>query len=399
MIFAGSGCTGAIAKLIGVLGLRVSSALDDAHHLTDHIPPAERPVVFLGPYEHHSNEIPWRESIADVVVDPPGHRRGSGPRRAAHPAGEVRRAAAQDRHLLGRVQRDRHPLRHRRDLDAPARARRAQLLGLRGRRAVHRHRDGRGRPRRAAVLQGRDLPLAAQVHRRPVDARACWWPAASCSPTGCPDVPGGGTVLYVNDDDHRYFADPTHREEGGTPAIIESIRAGMVFQLKQAVGTDTIREQEERHLSPSGRGVEGRAGDRAARQPGRAAALDRVVRGPVALGSLPAPQLRRGAAQRPLRRPVPRRLLVRRALRPPAARHRHRAVARVRARDHRRLRGDQAGLGARQLQLLRLRRGGRLHRRGGPPGGPRRLAAARRLPLRARDRALAAPRPAWSPRR
>eukprot|EP01032_Pedospumella_encystans_P030615 gene30615-34553_t len=50
VIFAGSGCTGAIAKLIGVLGLRIPSALEDAHHLTDHIPPSERPVVFLGPY-------------------------------------------------------------------------------------------------------------------------------------------------------------------------------------------------------------------------------------------------------------------------------------------------------------------------------------------------------------
>src|SRR6478609_8628856 len=68
VLFAGSGCTGAIAKLIGVLGLRVPSALDDAYSLTEHIPPAQRPVVFIGPYEHHSNEIPWRESIADVVT-------------------------------------------------------------------------------------------------------------------------------------------------------------------------------------------------------------------------------------------------------------------------------------------------------------------------------------------
>jgi len=63
-----------------------------------------------------------------------------------------------------------------------------------------------------------------------------------------PDVPGGGTVLYVNDDEHRYLDDPAQREEGGTPAIIESIRAGMVFQLKEAVGTATIKEQEERFL-------------------------------------------------------------------------------------------------------------------------------------------------------
>jgi selenocysteine lyase/cysteine desulfurase len=28
----------------------------------------QRPVVFIGPYEHHSNELPWRESVADVVT-------------------------------------------------------------------------------------------------------------------------------------------------------------------------------------------------------------------------------------------------------------------------------------------------------------------------------------------
>src|SRR5450432_2524365 len=70
VIFAGSGCTGAIDKLIGILGLRIPAVLDDRYHLTDTIPPHERPVVFIGPYEHHSNELPWRESIADVVVIP-----------------------------------------------------------------------------------------------------------------------------------------------------------------------------------------------------------------------------------------------------------------------------------------------------------------------------------------
>ena len=30
--------------------------------------PRQRPVVFIGPYEHHSNELPWRESVADVVT-------------------------------------------------------------------------------------------------------------------------------------------------------------------------------------------------------------------------------------------------------------------------------------------------------------------------------------------
>ena len=60
-------------------------------------------------------------------------------------------------------------------------------------------------------------------------------------------------------DEHRYLDDPAHREEGGTPAIIESIRAGLVFQLKQAVGIETIRAHEEHLLSPGGRRVGGRA--------------------------------------------------------------------------------------------------------------------------------------------
>lgn len=61
-----------------------------------------------------------------------------------------------------------------------------------------------------------------------------------------PTVPGGGTVAFVDPVGHRYLADPVAREEGGTPAIVESIRAGLVFALKAAVGTDSIAAREER---------------------------------------------------------------------------------------------------------------------------------------------------------
>src|SRR5262249_49205118 len=53
VLFCGSGSTAAINKLIHVLELH-------RYHT--------RPVVFIGPYEHHSNELPWRESAADVVT-------------------------------------------------------------------------------------------------------------------------------------------------------------------------------------------------------------------------------------------------------------------------------------------------------------------------------------------
>ncbi|MCB1282043.1 MAG: aminotransferase class V-fold PLP-dependent enzyme, partial [Salinibacterium sp.] len=76
VIFTGSGSTGAIDKIVGMLGLRLPRELDDKYNLDERIPSAERPVVFIGPYEHHSNELPWRESIADVVTiheDADGH--------------------------------------------------------------------------------------------------------------------------------------------------------------------------------------------------------------------------------------------------------------------------------------------------------------------------------------
>src|SRR4051812_14090483 len=70
VIFAGSGSTGAIDKLVGILGLRIPSALEDRHQLSAYVPADQRPVVFIGPFEHHSNELPWRESVVDVVVCP-----------------------------------------------------------------------------------------------------------------------------------------------------------------------------------------------------------------------------------------------------------------------------------------------------------------------------------------
>ena len=68
VIFVGSGATAAIDKLIHVMNLRLPAELVDKYQLLDHIPEASRPVVFVGPYEHHSNEISWRETIADVVA-------------------------------------------------------------------------------------------------------------------------------------------------------------------------------------------------------------------------------------------------------------------------------------------------------------------------------------------
>jgi Aminotransferase class-V len=57
-------------------------------------------------------------------------------------------------------------------------------------------------------------------------------------------VIGDDAVVYVSPRSHTYHPDPEIREEGGTPAIVESIRAGLVFALKDAVGADEIRRRD-----------------------------------------------------------------------------------------------------------------------------------------------------------
>ncbi|MCH7670343.1 MAG: aminotransferase class V-fold PLP-dependent enzyme, partial [Acidobacteria bacterium] len=76
VLFCGSGATAAINHLVAVLGIRIPSQLDDAHEFSRQLSSEDRPVIFIGPYEHHSNELPWRESVADVVridEDEDGH--------------------------------------------------------------------------------------------------------------------------------------------------------------------------------------------------------------------------------------------------------------------------------------------------------------------------------------
>ncbi|VDL87119.1 unnamed protein product [Schistocephalus solidus] len=68
-------------------------------------------------------------------------------------------------------------------------------------------------------------------------AKRVLFKAGETHPDGC----GGGSVCFVR----REAQDVEEREEGGTPAIVESIRAGLVMQLKQAVTSEAITAREE----------------------------------------------------------------------------------------------------------------------------------------------------------
>ena len=79
VIFVGSGCTAAVHRLIHSLGLRDKPHPPPVGHQqsTYHINkiytfertfslPICHQVVFLSPFEHHSNLLPWRDVGAEV---------------------------------------------------------------------------------------------------------------------------------------------------------------------------------------------------------------------------------------------------------------------------------------------------------------------------------------------
>jgi selenocysteine lyase/cysteine desulfurase len=224
VIFCGSGATGAIDKLIRILALDRS----------------RRPVVFVGPYEHHSNELPWRESAADVVTI---HEDADGRVDLEHLEHELRRhadrplkvgsfsAASNVTGILTDVDRV-TTLLHRHgalscwdyaaggpylpiDMNPPGPLAHKDAVFI----SPHKFVGGPGTP---GVLVAKRALLRNRV----------------------PAVPGGGTILFVSPTAQSYHPDPEIREEGGTPAIVESVRAGLAFAIKEAVGTEEIRRRE-----------------------------------------------------------------------------------------------------------------------------------------------------------
>jgi selenocysteine lyase/cysteine desulfurase len=239
VIFCGSGATGAINKLIDVMNLRLPADLDARFALDSQIPADQRPVVFIGPFEHHSNELPWRESIADVVVI---HEDADGHIDPAHLAEELIKHAARPL-KIGSFSAASNVTGIATDTNLIA-----KLLHAHGALSFW---DYAAAGPYVQIAMNED-PTAYKdavfisPHKfigGPQTPGILVVKRALCT-NSVPACPGGGTVAYVNQEDHRYVTDVELREEGGTPAIIESIRAGLVFQLKDAVGADAIRERE-----------------------------------------------------------------------------------------------------------------------------------------------------------
>lgn len=66
LVATGTGMTAALSKLQRIMGLR---SMDNIYNVKLNFD-NERPVVFITHMEHHSNQVPWYETIADVVILP-----------------------------------------------------------------------------------------------------------------------------------------------------------------------------------------------------------------------------------------------------------------------------------------------------------------------------------------
>jgi selenocysteine lyase/cysteine desulfurase len=212
----------------------------------DHVPADERPVVFRSMMEHHSNDICWRETIAETVyvelnehgcicpndlaekMQPYKNRKI---KYGTFSAASNVTGILNDCHALARVlhehgafaffdfaaagpyvEIDMHPE------NDPLGYYDAVFL------SVHKFLGG---PRTPGILVANKNLFTNRV----------------------PAEPGGGTVLYTSPWDHRYLASIAHRETGGTPPIVQSIQAGLAFDLKAAIGRERIERIEHDYMT------------------------------------------------------------------------------------------------------------------------------------------------------
>ena len=244
VVFCGSGATGAINKLVRCIGLLVPEPIERIVHVKAQFPVDERPVVFLSRMEHHSNDLPWRESIADVVL--------------VGFDDEGRVCPAQLEAALNDPQYQKRPLK----IGSFSAA--SNVTGIKNdvdelARVMHRHGGyacfdyaaaapyvdidlhpaGDEEARKDAVfiamhkfIGGPQAPGLLVANRRLFRSRV-------------PVEPGGGTVIYTSPWDWKYTSELSNREEGGTPNVVGVIRASLAMQLKEKVGSARMTAAEQ----------------------------------------------------------------------------------------------------------------------------------------------------------
>lgn len=226
VVFAGAGATAGINRLVHLL-------LDPPRECRSGTLP---PLVLIGPYEHHSNILPWRESGAEVVEIPEGDDAPlsltylEAILQTAGPARKVIGAFSAASNVTGLIT----------EVDQVN-----ALLKRFGAISVWDYAGGgpylpidmsSGGGKDAVVLSPHKCVGGPGASGLLVVRKAATWRAT-------PSLPGGGTVSFVSPWAHHYCEDLAAREEAGTPNVIGDVRAALALMIKAAVGEVRIGER------------------------------------------------------------------------------------------------------------------------------------------------------------
>ncbi|MDP8315621.1 MAG: aminotransferase class V-fold PLP-dependent enzyme [Candidatus Celaenobacter antarcticus] len=264
VIFTGTGATSGITRLQQILGVYWSPAtrekiyefLDSCldyqkeknlkchERLLNYIE-QHKPIVFIGPYEHHSNEIMWRQTLCEVI-EIPLDKNGELDLIALEK--EIADPKYKDRKKIG-------------SFSAASNVTGIKTPVFEVARILHKH-DALACFDFAACAPYIEIDMNRDVESY-FDAiffsphKFLGGPASSgiliineriYRSDLPPTIAAGGTVRYVNFDKECYIDDIETREKPGTPGIIQAIKSSLVMLLKDKVGIKNIECIEEYYV-------------------------------------------------------------------------------------------------------------------------------------------------------
>lgn len=262
IIAAGTGATGAIDKLQQIVGVALPPATRrNLYDMLDKVGPEfccesfktlakdTQPVVFVGPYEHHSNEISWRLSLAKTVeVKLDAH----GQIDLGHLEALLQDPVYQGRVRIGSFSAASNVTGMKSDVRAiSALLHRYDAMACFDFAACAPYVEIDMNP----VPEGDEDPSIDAVFISP--HKFLGGPGSSgvlvfneriYDRSLPPSVSAGGTVDYVGMTDQDFISQIEEREKAGTPGVLQTLKAGLVFQVKDAVGVDVIHERELHHM-------------------------------------------------------------------------------------------------------------------------------------------------------
>ncbi|MCZ4353982.1 aminotransferase class V-fold PLP-dependent enzyme [Roseovarius aestuarii] len=222
VIFSGSGATAGLNRIARLLRIQ------------ERVRAGERITVIHGPYEHHSNILPWRESGAEIRVARPGADGGVD---LAH-LEELLKGAESDL-VVGSFSAASNVTGILTQPDPVTR-----LLKSYGALAIWDYAGGGPYlPMDMCPASGAEKDaIVFSTHKFPGGPGASGVAVVRDSIVQCatPTAPGGGTVTFVSPWRHDYSARVEAREEAGTPNVVGDIRAALVMLVKDAVGIEQI---------------------------------------------------------------------------------------------------------------------------------------------------------------